>query len=517
MSNKNCKIEKYKLYFDRNRKIYIEFTLEKIKTINDLHTLLIKQIEQKTTEIYGKENQSIKFDFIIINSKINSKSGSNSQLTELKLTNKMSLKNILLLNQYFLYYLPMNKTNIKYKKEVRKKYDEKIDNTFGVEIDSLIADESEKYLNNESIYWFDKNNKAFLSGKGYIDEKKIEINTKKYIIKIKINSLKKDEYFENKIPPILEIFDKNKIKIPNYIIILYHNNVSHIMGLNNKKNYILWKNAIQLAQIKYNNFYVDSSFNSNIVTYNYQHFIRSQTIPKKLFDLKQIMENFEKRQIFLEEFSDKKIADIISNIFFYKKLYNDRKFFEAWMCLQKISFHVDFNNIQEEKERTHQIKKYSNIFTEDKIKLYNDMVKMANDVMSKINNSKNFEEEMNNALEKIFKIDLFDQLYYQIYEIYIEPKFKKIKFILNEEYKFDEKPSFVMKYHLLLSKYCIKFFDMTKIDNFNILCSTVSIKNILDDNINRESKRTLSYSYNNISVITKMPTSIVDEKYYNSL
>ena len=55
MSNKNCKIEKYKLYFDRNRKIYIEFTIEKIRTINDLHTLLIKQIEQKTTEIYGKE------------------------------------------------------------------------------------------------------------------------------------------------------------------------------------------------------------------------------------------------------------------------------------------------------------------------------------------------------------------------------------------------------------------------------------------------------------------------------
>ena len=39
-------------------------------------------------------------------------------------------------------------------------------------------------------------------------EKKIEINTKQYKIKIKINAIRKDEYFENQIPPILNILDK---------------------------------------------------------------------------------------------------------------------------------------------------------------------------------------------------------------------------------------------------------------------------------------------------------------------
>jgi hypothetical protein len=321
----------------------VEFTLEKIRTCKDLYTLLYKEIEKKTDDIYGKEKQSKIFGFVLINSKINSKSDSNSPSIELKLENKMQLANILILNHYYLCYLPINKTDIKYKKEIIKKCEEKGDNTFGVELESLLTHKLEKYLNNEGVYWFDKNNKEFLYGKGCIDEKKIEINTKQYKIKIKINAIRKDEYFENQIPPILNILDKNEIKMPKYMIIIYNNNASHIIGLFHQKSYNIWKNAINLAKIKYNNFYVHSTFNSNITTYNYQHFIRSQSIPKKLFDLKQIMENNEKREIFLEEFPDKKIADIISNIFLYKNHFKDNKFFQAWMCLQKISFHVDFN------------------------------------------------------------------------------------------------------------------------------------------------------------------------------
>ena len=63
------------------------------------------------------------------------------------------------------------------------------------------------------------------------------------------------------------------------------------------------------------------------------------------------MENFEKRQIFLNEFQDKKISDIILNILLYKININNKKYFEAWMNLKQISFHVDFNNIEEEKEK----------------------------------------------------------------------------------------------------------------------------------------------------------------------
>ena len=498
MSNKNFNNDKYKLYFERNRKIYIEFTLEKIRTCKDLYTLQFEEIEKKTTEIYGKEKQSKTFSFILINSKINSKLDSNSPSIELKLEKKMQIASILILKQYYLCYLPINKTDIKLKKDIIKRHEEKVDNTLGVELESLLTHQLDIYLNNEGVYWFDKNNKTFLYGKGFIDEKKIEINTKQYKITIKINAIRKDEYYENKIPPILYIIDRSQIKMPNYIIVIYHNNVSHIIGLFQQKSYNIWKNAINLAKTKYNNFYVHSTFNSNITTYNYQHFIRSQSIPKKLFNLKQIMEIYEKRRIFFEEFPDKKIADIISNIYLYKNHFNNKKFFQAWMCLQKISFHVDFNNINDDAQKKQEIEKYSKIFTQEKINLYNDLVKLANDVMAKINNSINFEEEMNNALGKIFKRDLFDQLYYEIYEMYIEPLYDNLKDKLNIEYKFDQKPSIVMKYHLLLSKYCTKFFDMTNIDNFNILGTTTSTKNVVEYFINsKNSKSSLNNDVNN--------------------
>jgi hypothetical protein len=127
--------------------------------------------------------------------------------------------------------------------------------------------------------------------------------------------------------------------------------------------------------------------------------------------------------------------------------------------------------------------------------------------MSKINNSQNFEEEMNNALGKIFKNDLFDQLYYEIYEMYIEPLYNNIKEKLNNEYKFDQKPYVIMKYHLLLSKYCIKFFDMSNIDNFNILCATSSTKNVEEYN----------NFYNNIRVSINNNTSNTDINSNNAI
>ena len=53
MSNKYLKFEKYQLYFDRDKKIYIEFDSKKIRNCRDIYNLLGKEIEQKIEEIYG--------------------------------------------------------------------------------------------------------------------------------------------------------------------------------------------------------------------------------------------------------------------------------------------------------------------------------------------------------------------------------------------------------------------------------------------------------------------------------
>lgn len=143
------------------------------------------------------------------------------------------------------------------------------------------------------------------------------------------------------------------------------------------------------------------------------------------------------------------------------------------------------------------MEKYSNIFTQERINLYNNITKKINEDISQIKDMENYEKEMNNILKNIFDISLFDDLYAEIYELYILPFFQEIKGHLSIEYEYDKKPPIVKKYHLLLSKYCMSFFDMKNIDNFNFLCSSYSKNNDVDFNINSSK----SSSRNNSNII----------------
>ena len=482
MSNKNLKIGKGHLYLDRKLSKFIEFDLDKNKNCEDIYKSYCKKIELKICEIYDKEINSKPFDFILINSQTNNKSD-NSSLIEIKLDRKMDIITLMSNNLYYLCYLPISKNDIELKKYKRNNIEEKEELYNRIEIDSLITHNIEKYLENEGIYWFDKTIVQFVYCKGSIDEKKLEIISKpnENTVTISMNSIRKVEYYENKIPPSIEGLN---IKSPSYMFQIYYNNFGHVFGLNKPKSFLIWKNAINLARIKYNNNSVNSALNSYINTYNFQFYVRSHSIPNKCFEINQIIENSEKRNIFLEEYHDKTISSIVSNIYSYKIFVKKNKFFESWMCVKQISFYVDFDNIEDEAQKRKEMEKYSNIFTQERIILYNNITKKINEDISQIKDMKNYEKEMNNILKNALDISLFDDLYTDIYELYILPFFQIIKGHLSIEYEYDKKPTVVKKYHLLLSKYCMTFFDMKNIDNFNFLCSSISKNNDVDFNLN---------------------------------
>lgn len=470
MSSKNLKlskIERRQLYLDRNRKNYLEFDLEKTTTCLELYETLKEDINKKLIEIYKNDSKKMKFSFIMIYSR--SSKWESSSLIEIKLDLQASLSDIMINKQYFLCYLPINSFNINKKLKARNKLDEEDNNNDifkGVERKAAENHELEKYLYNEGIYYFDKEKVEFLYGKGYIDENKISINYKKTNIEILINGIKKEEFYENKIPTSIEVF---KIKCPNYIFEIHQNNVTHFFGLYKQKSYLIWKNAINKAKIKNNNRTIDSTFNTNIFDYNYLLFVKRQSIPRNCLIINQILENSEKRQIFLNEYKDKKISDIVNNIYSYKINIKKNNYFEAWLSLKQISFYVDFDNIEDELQKKKEKEKYEHIFTKERIYLYNETVKKVNEEIKKI---KNYEKEMNNILKGIFKYDLFDNLYYKIFELYIWPYFQRIKKLLTTEYGYDQKPNIVEKFHLLLPKYCINYFNMNNLDNFYCLCTS---------------------------------------------
>ena len=484
----STKVDKRQLYFDRNRKNYIEFDLEKTKNCMEIYDSFHEEIEKKINELHNTDkNKKMNFSFIMMYSRTNKLD--NSGLIELKLDKEAQLSDIMINKQYFLCYLPENKININQKRKTRNKLEENINNDRFKDVERRTSKnhELEKYLTNEGVYYLDKEKVQFLYGKGNIDENTININCKKTNIEILIKDIKKEECFENKVPPSIEDF---KIKCPNYIFQIHQNNITHFLGLYKQKSYLIWKNAINLAKIKNNDNTIDSSFNSNIFTYNYLLYVKRHSIPSKCYIINQLLENAEKRQIFLDEYKDKKISDIANSIYAYKINIKNNKFFEAWMSLKQISFYVDFNNIEDEGLRKREKEKYSKIFTQERIDLYNNAVKKVNEAIKTI---KNYEKEMNNVLKKIFEIDLFDNLYYNIYELYIWPYFQKIKNMLNTEYGYDQKPDIIQKFHLLLSRYCANYFDMNNMDNFNCLC-------VPNENNNNE-------EINNCSTTTTTPTN----------
>ena len=438
------------LYLDRNRFNYIEFDLEKIKTCDQIYEALKNDIEDKIKQIY-KNLRGIKFKFIMIYSKLSSKYDANS-LTEIKIDRSFILTELLQSSQYTLYYLPVS--NYDNKRNIRK---EKINGQN--EIKNLINKDIENYLTSEGIYYFDKAMAQFIYGKGYIDEQKLIVNSKKNKIEIAIDQIKKVEYSENQVPLSLQVF---KTKCPNYVIQILQYNTTYIFGLYKQKSYLMWKNAISSAKIKNKNRAVDTQFNNDLNKNSYLLYLNYNSIPDKCREINQILENPEKRKIFFEIFDDNKIADISTNIFNYKINIKKNDFIGALACLKQINFYLDYYNNDNEKEKENEIEKYKNIFPDILIEHFKNILTNTNEIFSKtVNSGGNI-----NILKDILTLDLFDKLYIKIYDLYIVPFFQNFKETLKKEYNFNEKPEVIKKLHLLLSKHTINFFDLNDSKQF---------------------------------------------------
>ena len=100
---------------------------------------------------------------------------------EIKVGRIQQLSNIMINLQYSLCYLPQNEINVEYKRKARNRIKEEhhVNNRFkDVERDTISNHNIEKYLNNEGVYYFDKEKVEFFYGKVYVDENKIYVNCK---------------------------------------------------------------------------------------------------------------------------------------------------------------------------------------------------------------------------------------------------------------------------------------------------------------------------------------------------
>lgn len=454
------------LYFSRDRKTFVKFFLEVKTTCQTIYDKKKEEIISKAKSLYGEKINLNDFCFCLVDLKINKSTGKPS-LIELKIRMNVLLFSILQNRQLMLCFLPINKPRNELKINARNKFYFDDNNIFkNVEKDNYSPYKKlQVFLNNKSIYIYDNNVKSFSKEKGTVDERQISFKNKESK-NLFINEILKHNYFDINEPHLKDF--KIYGDKPRFFMEIQTKKEKLLFGHKKIENINKWKTAINKAIAAYRYFSLDSKLDNENVNSISTIFTTSHVIMDKSFILDDIFRNKEKRKIFLEEYKNKKIESIIENIINYKISIKNNNYLNAWRIIGTISqILMDIN----EKLKSKNIKNkkiYSDIFTKEINDKYSNVLFKTNSILSENKNDIiNNEDQINNKFKEIIKNDLFDDLYDNLYNIFIISYFEKTKKIFETDFFRYKIPQVKKRFELLLSYYCIKFFDMNNIDDFN--------------------------------------------------
>ena len=468
---------KYNLYFDKEKKNFIQFNLENNTTIDDILIKYKDILSDNINNIYKKNIDECVF--IIIENKINKKNEDIPSLMEFKINKRIKLYNLLQNPQNNLYFIPKRKSN---KENYIKARNEKInlENNYDlVETDYFTTKNAEEYLPKSLIYLYDSSNQNFTKEKGSVDKQKIIIyksSTNKESIEIYIKDIIRDLFYSD---TSQEPYKKNlpiKGDKPKYYIEIVTNKISYFFGQFKENLFNQWEKAIKKSITKYSNFNTELNLNMKITSSKTSIYAIEHSIMDNCFILNKILFNKEKRKMFFAISPEKKICSIIMNILSYKELIKKDEYLEAWMSFKEILTYIESadSNIKNQKEE-----KILKIFSQEKINNYKKISEDSNENLKKIQGTNSslslFKIEVKKALYDILKADLFDDVFISLYKIYIIPLFQEIENILKKEAHPLEKPLIRQKFQFLLAINFNNIFKNTT-DNFDDLYTNINNK-----------------------------------------
>ena len=88
-----------------------------------------------------------------------------------------------------------------------------------------------------------------------------------------------------------------------------------------------------------------------------------------------------------------------------------------------------------------------------------------------------FQNEIKNALNEIMKEDLFDDIFYYLYNLYVVKYFEEIKQILQNGSIPTEKPIIRQKFQFLLALYFTRIICNMNQNDYNVLYSKIKSEN----------------------------------------
>lgn len=497
MSNQEKKNETNKksfFYLDREKLNAIQFELD-INTNSDLLLSKYKDIlTNKMDSIY--QVKIVDCNFLIIETKINMKKDDIPSLMELRVNRKTKIYNFLQNPQNNLYFLPKKKSNISDRQKARDRF-YLVENGYeDVETNYFLI--NEEYLSKTVFYLYDNEKQIITKEKGSVDKSKITIlkNGNRDTIDIYIKDIIKDLYYsETSQAP----YRKNlpiKGDRPKFCIEIQTNNKTYFFMHFKDNLYLQWENAIKTAITKYKNFNLELNLNIKINAIKSSLFATLHSIIDNCFTINKILFSNEKRKMFFVDFPDKKMSAIISNIIRYKDLIKKKQYLDTWMRFKEILTYIEsFHNLNNQKEDENEnenkiileedkisnIDNLNNLFTEARIKKYKEVSERADENVKKIKIEDSslflFQNELKTALSDILKEDLFDDIFYYLYKLYVIPYYEEFKKVLKEGSIPTEKPLVRQKLQFLLAIYFNKIICDINITDFNLIYSKINSEN----------------------------------------
>ena len=311
-----------------------------------------------------------------------------------------------------------------------------------------------------------------------VTEKQIEIKYNNQKIKILIKDIKEMKLItQNDTESEIEQFFKDYIIIgdkPKYCLKLIKIDGEKILiGRNTFEYFIALNKAIESASIHYHNCFSNSSFDGVIIRENSALFATCNILVKNSFNIIDLIVNKEKRKIFLKDFKEKKLQEIVENIIQYKSCFKRNKYSESIHKIINI-FEIIEKMTKEERDN------YEKIINKEKIDKLIDINNKIKEIWDNKNSNIDKDESKVKELKKIINLYTFDGLFVAIKDEYISSYY--------DELKNDNKyPKIKQNYKLILGSHFIDLFGMNKEEDFQYLGGN-DVENITKNITDEENK-----------------------------
>ena len=311
-----------------------------------------------------------------------------------------------------------------------------------------------------------------------VTEKQIEIKYNNQKIKILIKDIKEMKLLtQNDTESEIEQFFKDYIIIgdkPKYCLKLIKIDGEKILiGRNTFEYFVALNKAIESASIHYHNCFSNSSFDGVIIRENSALFATCNILVKNSFNIIDLIVNKEKRKIFLKDFKEKKLQEIVENIIQYKSCFKRNKYSESIHKIINI-FEIIEKMTKEERDN------YEKIINKEKIDQLIDITNKIKEIWDTKNSNIDKDESKVKELKKIINLYTFDGLFVEIKDEYISSYY--------DELKNDNKyPKIKQNYKLILGSHFIDLFGMNKEEDFQYLGGN-DVENITKNITDEENK-----------------------------